>query len=153
MTHTVLTIRSITASQWIDKAWTLLQAHRRELATNPDIMDLKPRRERYEALEALGAMVSLGLFDGDSLIGYSVNIIDANMHYADLVVGQNDLLFVHPKYRKSQDGLALIHATEDALRARGARMMVWHAKEGTALQGMMPRLGYRVQDVIFSKVL
>lgn len=153
MTHAVLKIRSIRASEWIDKAWTLLQAHRRELATNPDIMELKPRRDRYEALEAAGMMVALGLFDGDSLIGYSVNVVDANMHYADLVVGQNDVLFVHPRYRKSQDGLALIHATEDAVRARGAQIMLWHAKDGTALQGMMPRLGYRIQDIIFSKVL
>lgn len=153
MTHAVLTIRSIIASEWIDKAWTLLQAHRRELTTNPDIMELRPRRDRYEALEAAGFMVSLGLFDGDSLIGYSVNIVDANLHYGDLVIAQNDVLFVHPRYRKSQDGLALIHATEDAVRARGAHMMLWHAKEGTALHGLMPRLGYRVQDIVFSRVL
>ncbi|WP_343684015.1 GNAT family N-acetyltransferase [Asticcacaulis sp.] len=147
-----LEIRPILASQWIDRAWPLLEAHRHELTTNPDLMQLEPRRGLYEALDARGVLLSLGLFDGDELVGYSVNIIDHNLHYGSVLVSQNDLLFVHPDYRHGRDGLRLIKATEDAARERGAHMVIWHAKPDTSFDALLPRLGYRVQDVMYSRV-
>jgi hypothetical protein len=32
-------------------------------------------------------------------------------------------------------------------------MIVWHAKQGTALEAILPRIGYGVQDILFSKEL
>jgi LmbE family N-acetylglucosaminyl deacetylase len=150
-----ITIREIVASEHIDAAWGLLEMHREELATHKDEMVLKPRRDRYEALEAAGVMLSLGLFKDDELIGYSINIIDRNLHYADLTVCQNDLLYVHPDHR-ARHGVRLILATESyALNLADVNpmLMLWHAKQGTPFANLLPRLGYGVQDIILSKVL
>ena len=36
-------------------------------------------------------------------------------------------------------------------RDKGARLMLWHAKPGTALEKILPRIGYRVEETAFCK--
>jgi GNAT superfamily N-acetyltransferase len=150
--------REIVASEWIDRAWPLLEEHYAELATVPDIMLLKPDVERYQTLEAAGNLFAIGMFDthvdgAETLVGYSVNIVCTNLHYGDLLMCQNDLLFVRKSHRRGMTGMRLITATERAAKDRGVKMMLWHAKPGTTLDRMLPRLGYGIQDVIYSQVL
>lgn len=148
-----VTIRSVSACDWMERAAPMLQAHWQEVALHKSLMVLKPDFEAYRELEARSQLVSLGAFLGDQPIGYSINLLRRHLHYADLMVGQNDLLFVVPEHRKGLAGHLLIRWTERTMRAHGARMMLWHAKPGTALESLMPRLGYGVQDVMFSKAL
>jgi GNAT superfamily N-acetyltransferase len=145
--------REIVASEWIDRAWPLLEEHYAELATVPDIMLLKPDVERYQTLEAAGNLFAIGMFHKEELVGYSVNIVCTNLHYGDLLMCQNDLLFVRKSHRRGMTGMRLITATERAAKERGVKMMLWHAKPGTTLDRMLPRLGYGIQDVIYSQVL
>lgn len=145
--------REIVASEWIERAWPLLEEHYAELATAPEIMLLKPDVERYQALEAAGNIFAIGMFDGDHLVGYSVNILARNLHYGDLLMAQNDLLFVTRSHRKGMTGVRLIAATENMARAKGAEMMLWHAKPGTTLDRMLPRLGYEPFETLHYQVL
>lgn len=148
-----LTIREIVASEWIDRAWPLLAEHREELATNKALMQLNPARESYQALEAVDQLLTLGMFEGDELVGYSVNVIAQNLHYADVRVCQNDLLFLRADLRNGRNGLALLGETVQRAHERGCSLMLWHAKPDTALAKMLPKLGYQVQDVVYSKEL
>ncbi len=150
--------REIVASEWIDRAWPLLEEHYAELATVPDIMLLKPDVERYQTLEAAGNLFAIGMFDihgdgGETLVGYSVNIVCTNLHYGDLLMCQNDLLFVRKSHRRGMTGVRLITATERAAKERGVKMMLWHAKPGTTLDRMLPRLGYDPFETIHYQVL
>jgi len=150
--------REIIASEWIDRAWPLLEEHYAELATVPDIMLLKPDVERYQTLEAAGNLFAIGMFDihvdgGETLVGYSVNIVCTNLHYGDLLMCQNDLLFVRKSHRRGMTGMRLITATERAAKDRGVKMMLWHAKPGTTLDRMLPRLGYDPFETIHYQVL
>jgi GNAT superfamily N-acetyltransferase len=150
--------REIVASEWIDRAWPLLEEHYAELATVPDIMLLKPDVERYQTLEAAGNLFAIGMFDihgdgGETLVGYSVNIVCTNLHYGDLLMCQNDLLFVRKSHRRGMTGMRLITATERAAKDRGVKMMLWHAKPGTTLDRMLPRLGYDPFETIHYQVL
>lgn len=133
--------------------FALLHMHWEEVALNKEVMVLKPDVARYQDLEASGVLHSLVAYAGDQIVGYSVNFLTSNLHYADLVYVQNDVLFVHPDYRKSSVGRRLIQATEVLAKELGARMMLWHAKPDTPLSALLPRAGYGVQDVMFSKVL
>ena len=150
--------REIVASEWIDRAWPLLEEHYAELATVPDIMLLKPDVERYQTLEAAGNLFAIGMFDihgdgAETLVGYSVNIVCTNLHYGDLLMCQNDLLFVRKSHRRGMTGMRLITATERAAKDRGVKMMLWHAKPGTTLDRMLPRLGYEPFETIHYQVL
>lgn len=145
-------IEEINAADRIDEAWALLEKHWHEIARNKQVMVLKPDRAKYDQLQAQGALLSLAALDPDGeIVGYSVNFLGPHIHYADLTVCNNDLLFLREDLRPSPIGLRLLKETERLAKARGARLMLWHAKEGTSLAKIMPRMGYGVQDIIFSK--
>jgi GNAT superfamily N-acetyltransferase len=146
-------IREIVASEHLPQAKHLLDQHYDELVADKALMVLNPDIPTYQMMERAGMMLSLGLFDGDELVGYSINIISKNLHYADLTMCQNDLLYLQPAHRGAQAGIFLIHATEEAAYGHGANIMLWHAKENTALAHLLPKLGCRVLDVMYAKEL
>jgi GNAT superfamily N-acetyltransferase/quercetin dioxygenase-like cupin family protein len=136
----------------IDEMWNLLHAHWDEVAKNKAVMVLKPDRARYEQLDEAGALLCIAAIDPDGeIVGYSVSFIGPHIHYADLITCNNDVLFLRADLRASRIGMRLLSETERVAKARGAKLMLWHAKEHTALATIMPRLGYGVQDIIFSK--
>lgn len=131
----------------------LFTRHYDEIAKNKSVMILNPDEEKYLAIEKNNKLLCLAAFDGDSIVGYSISIIDNHLHYMDLVVCMNDVLFVDPVYRKSRCGILLIKNTEQFASDMGAKMLLWHAKSNTALDHLMPKIGYAVQEIIYSKVI
>lgn len=128
----------------------LLQAHRDELATAKHLMELSPLVEAYRTMEQSGSLLALVAYLGEEIAGYSINFIGPHLHYSKLRYAHNDALFVKREHRGGL-GLKLIRETEARARKKGARMMTWHAKAGTPLQNLLPRLDYAVQDVLFNK--
>lgn len=135
----------------IAEVWPLLAAHWEEIARNKDVMVLAPDAERYQALEDLGMVIALAAYDGGAIVGYCVTFVVKHLHYAGLTYATNDVLYVHPDYRRGRTGLRLIRETERLAKERGARLVLWHAKEGTPLVSIFSRLGYTVQDIIFAR--
>lgn len=146
-------IIATTVSDKFPELLPLLQAHRDELATAKHLMEVAPNLPAYRALEECGALLALVAYLGDEIAGYSINFIGPHMHYSGMRYAQNDALYVRPEHRGGRLGLQLIRRTEELAKERGARMMMWHAKQNTALEKLMPRLNYAVQDTIFSKEL
>lgn len=145
-------IKDISVADSIGKTGEMLEEHWQEVAKHKSLMVLKPDVQRYTAMEQMSMLIGLGAFLNGEMIGYSVTFIMPHMHYADLIVASNDVLFVRQQYRATRVGLKLISETERIAKERGARMMMWHAKPGTALDALMSRRdGYGVQDIIYSK--
>ena len=140
-----------TVSDKVAELLPLLQAHRDELATAKHLMEVAPNLEAYRVLEQGGALLALVAYLEDEIAGYSVSFIGPHLHYSGLRYAHNDALYVAPAHRGGRLGLKLMRETEWRARERGARMMMWHAKPDTALEKILPRMGYAVQDVIFSK--
>lgn len=132
---------------------SLIDEHWHESARNKHLMVLKPDVARYASLEALGCLLSLVAYVDDEVVGYSVNVIGPHLHYSDLICAHNDVLFVAKSHRESPLGLRLVRDTERACKARGAHLMLWHAKENTTLAKILPRMGCKTQEIIYSKEL
>lgn len=149
----MLRIEESTVTDKIDQAAPLLQAHWEEIARNKQVMVLKPDVEAYARLEAAGLLIGVMAYDGDALVGYCVSIVSPHhLHYADLMTVVNDVIYVDPAYRgAARVGIGLMRETERLAAARGAQLVTWHAKPDTALAGMLPRMGYSVQDIVFSR--
>jgi predicted GNAT superfamily acetyltransferase len=147
------TIREISAVDYLPDLWPLMVAHREELTVRKDVMRLNPLVDTYREIEDRGALMSLGVFDDDEIVGYSVNILAPNLHYADVMMCQNDVLFLREDHRQGTLGLRLMRETERMANERGANMMVWHAKPGTNLDQVLQRFKYDVQDVVYTRVL
>jgi len=144
-------IRTSNVSEMLANAGELFEEHWDEIALNKQVMILKPDEARYRAMEEAGSLLILAAWEGEDLVGYSVNFIVNHLHYADLRLCSNDLLFITKAKRAGRLGLKLIRETEKRAAEMGARLMLWHAKQDTALAVMMPKMGYGVQDIIFSK--
>lgn len=148
---TAIQVRPVSLQEWREAGDGLFRLHYDEVARNKRVMVLDPDWPKYEALAAAGMLVILGAFDGDALVGYSASFLATHPHYRGLLIGQNDALFVLKERRAGRVGVELIRETERVCMEHGARLMLWHAKQGTTLERLMPRLGYGVQDVIFAK--
>lgn len=150
-------IAPISVATFFETALPLMVAHREELTTNKELMQLNPKRDVYDQLEDLDALLALAAYDdAGEIVGYSVNIVGPNLHYADVMQCQNDLLFT-AQHARSKVGLSLVRATEAEAKARGCQLMLWHAKPASAMSRLMQaecdRGRSRVQDVIYSKEL
>ena len=106
------------------------------------------------ALEDAGLLVTLYMWDGDELIGYSCSFLSTHLHYSGLYYAHNDVLYLRPECRCAALGKQLIAATEKAVGDRGARMMTWHAKPNTALDKLLGGdFAYGVQDIMYTREL
>lgn len=146
-------IKPATVDFIMDQGHDLLVEHWEEVALNKKVMVLKPDAERYRTAEEMGTIFCLAAWQDDVFIGYSANFVTNHLHYADLKLCSNDVLFIKKEYRQSRAGMKLMRATEDKAKSLGCQLMLWHAKESTPLAEILPRMKYRVQDIIFSKEL
>ena len=144
-------IRLCTYDEFCVIADPLFEEHYEEIARNKQIMKLKPNYHLYEALNSTGWLFIYVAMQDDVCIGYSMNIMMHHLHYADLRIAQNDILFVKKEFRGGRLGLRLLKATEDHARSEGCKLMLWHAKENTALAKLLPKLKYGVQEIMYSK--
>ena len=146
-------IREAPISELLALGPTLFEEHSQELTQNKRLMVLEPDAERYLAMDAMGLLLVLLAYEGDDLVGYSVNVVTTHLHYKALTFASNDLLYVAPAHRGGRLWLQLRRETRRVARERGAVLMLWHAKEGTTLAKLLPRMGCKVQDIIFSEEL
>ena len=144
-------IRLCTYDEFCVIADPLFEEHYEEIARNKQIMKLKPNYQLYEALNSTGWLFIYVAMRDDVCIGYSMNIMMHHLHYADLRIAQNDILFVKKEFRGGRLGLRLLKVTEDHARSEGCKLMLWHAKENTALAELLPKLKYGVQEIMYSK--
>ena len=146
-----MNIRESNVTEMLELAPLLFREHWEEIARNKQLMVLDPHEPSYRAIEDAGQLMILAAFKGYQLVGYSVNFLLTHPHYAGLTVCQNDIVYVHPDHRNGGFGIRMMKMTEQEGKARGAQMMLWHAKENTPLAEILPRMGYGVQDIVYSK--
>lgn len=144
-------IRLCTLDEFKVVADPLFEEHYDEIARNKQVMKLKPNWPSYHAVDKIGWLFIYLAMQDDVCIGYSMNIMMHHLHYADLKVCQNDVLFVKKEFRGGRLGLRLLKVTEDHARSEGCKLMLWHAKENTALAKLLPKLKYGVQEIMYSK--
>ena len=144
-------IKLATVKEMLAEASILFDEHYEEIARNKQVMKLKPDETTYYRMEDSNRIFILSARQDDKLIGYSVNFVIHHLHYADLKLAQNDLLFISKEHRGGRVGLKLIKETEKHATSLGCKLMLWHAKENTALVSLLPRLKYGVQEIIYSK--
>jgi len=146
-------IGPITVAEMREHAGSLLRAHWDEVAKLKHLMVLDPNWDAYEAMEQAGNLIAIALYaESGALVGYSVSMLAWHHNYAALRYCQNLVVFVDKEHRRQSAGTRLIKATEAEARARGAKLVLWHAKPDTALDALL-RHSYAVQDVIYSKEL
>lgn len=134
----------------VEEIKPLLEAHYREIAHYPDIA-LKPDYQRYIGAEGLGTLrIFTARVDG-ALVGYAVYFVTPALHYCDSIQAHQDILFVHPDYRRSTVGLRLIRHADESLGREGVQVIYQHSKAAHSIGRVLERQGYELVDEIYAK--
>lgn len=150
----------------------LLTQHWGEIANYKDTVPLEPDWSMYEKLEAKGAFWACVVEEikpaykenGEeifldncpllrNIIGYSAFYISNHPHYKSLRVAENDVIYLHPEYRKTGIGLKLIQESEKMLKDLGVQKIQWHVKLKHDFTPLLERLGYRKEDILMGKIV
>jgi GNAT superfamily N-acetyltransferase len=116
-------------------------------ARSPEMPDAHPQWEQYAALEAAGLLEAIAAREGGELIGF-ITVLRSNLpHYGGLV-SVVESLFVSAGRRRTGAGRALIRAAEAVAARHGVALLIT-ARIGSALEVVLPRLGYRPSNIVF----
>jgi GNAT superfamily N-acetyltransferase len=150
-TGSAVEIRMSSVDEMRKHGQALFDEHKAEL--EPGFPKLDPNWQGYYELELRHLLQILTAWDEDELVGYSICVLLPHLHYQDVLYAQHDILFVRKGYRRGTLGTRLISETEAAARERGAYCVMMHAKPGTTLEKLLPKLGYQTEETHFVKEL
>jgi hypothetical protein len=137
----------------VQEVQPLLELHYRELCLHRDVIKLDPRWETYAALEQAGAFVVLTAREGEELIGYNAFFFNRHMHYGGFTVAQNDVLFLHPAFRRGTTALRFLDFSEQQMRELDADKISYHIKFSMDWRPILHRRGYCDEEVMCAKLL
>lgn len=132
----------------------LIAAHHAEIATYPEVERLQPKWSDYLQLQHMDMLeVFTARRGGKTLIGYSFFLVTNHMHYADLRVAVNDVFYVHPDFRRGPTPLRFLRYMRTTLKDLRVRKITFSCREGNNLCAILERLGYRLEERVWSEVV
>ena len=87
------------------------------------------------------------------VIGFAASGLGPHLHYADLSIINNRILFVSKSHRSGNTGLKLLQEAERIAKERGARLALVTVSKNNSQGGIVRGTGYAVQETIFVKEL
>lgn len=140
------------AESVIQEGFNLIKEHWEEIAFYKEEVPLAPDYDKYRQLEESGQLfVVTARDDNDSLVGYSVYIIQQGLHYVSTKFAINDLVFISKEHRKGTAGIRLIKYAEQQLKKEGVEVIVMRVKDNKDFSKMLSFLGYDEMERTFSK--
>lgn len=143
--------REVFTEALFQEAYPLLEAHWKEITHYPDIL-LKPNLALYLAAEAKGsARTYCARTEAGQLVGYAVFFLAYNPHYCDSLQASQDIIYVDPAHRGR--GLQFLNWCDTQLQAEGVQVVRHHIKAAHNFGPALLRIGYTLEDLIYSRRL
>ncbi len=92
----------------------------------------------------------------DALVGYIFTLVFPHLHYATTLFAQTDIFWLDPAYRRGFAGYRMLRGAVAAVRKKGVKVITVPVKtsfENGRVMRLFERLGFKAEDVLFSKVL
>ena len=113
--------------------------------------DPAPKLDAYRALEASGCFCCLAAMAGGRLAGIACMLAPVIPHYGRHLATMESY-FVRPAYRAGTGaGLALLREAESWAQELGCPALMVSAPADSRLQRILPRQGYRVTNVVYTR--
>lgn len=136
-----------------DRIEPLLRAHWEEVAVNKDSAPLLPYWDHYYASEKINRLVVVAAENGPELVGYSVYFIAPMLHNMPKLLAQNDIIYIHPEYRRGSLAMRLMVLGEAEAKRLGASFISMHVKTEHDFSPLLLRVGYAKAETVFMKVV
>lgn len=111
-----------------------------------------PNWETYVAMEDAGILHVIGVFNGDTIVGFASVLITELPHYSR-VVATTESFYVDLNHRKSGTGQSLLRVIEALAIDLGASTLLVSAPHNGRLEKLLPHKGYRETNRVFTKAL
>lgn len=135
----MIEIKPIRVTDYLDIAEKLTQAHWQECEAGIVPEGLRLNKALIAALDAAGAALTMGVFNNELLVGYSLTLVAPHLHY-DMVNAHCDSIFLMRPYRHGGLGHELVMRTAEEAKARGAHSVSFNAKPGSAFEKLLRRI-------------
>ena len=140
-------------STCFEEAGELFKLHYEEIALNQDVIRLNPDFNQYEEAEKIGALKIFTARDDGKIVGYFAVLVTRSLHYADHIYANNDVIFLHPEYRKGFTASKLIKFALDCLAQDGISMLFINTKLHRPFDILLQRLGFNHIENVYAKRL
>lgn len=111
---------------------------------------VNPDWEKYELMDKLSLLVIMTAREEGKLIGYNVFLVHPSMHYKNLKVANQDLIYIAPERRGF--GTYFIHWSENILKELGVDRVFYYTKavKDFGEKILLPQ-GYALVDQVYGK--
>jgi hypothetical protein len=137
----------------VQEAQPLLERHYEELTKHKEVVKLDPQWDQYASLERLERFVVFTARDEGNLVGYNAFFVQPHMHYAGLLVAQNDVFWLCEEVRRGTTALRFLRYSEDALKKMDVRKIVYHCKSSNNFAPILYRLGFADEEAMVGKII
>lgn len=131
----------------------LTEQHYQEITLYKDKVKLNPDWNAYKTMEDNKQFFLFTARVNSELVGYSAFFLKPHLHYKDMLVGSNDVLFLKKEHRSGSTGIKLIKYSEQKMKEFGANKIAWHVKYSNDFRPILYRMGYADEDSIVGKML
>ena len=142
----------VLTDSFIKEVTPTLEIHREELQSFKD-MQLNPHWDNYKLLQEVGKLVWIVAREDGIIVGYSLFIVDFNMHYKDFLFAIEDIFYVVPGKRGSRIAVKLVKASEEILGGLKVDVITHHAKFTNRFAPFLEKLGYSKTETMLAKRL
>ncbi len=145
-------VEKISTNLVLELQETLVQ-HWEEIAMYKDVIAFNPDYEAYFLMDLEDKLHIVVVRDEEKLVGYFISFIITHPHYKDHKFAQNDILFIHPKYRGTTVAYRMLKYVEKELKNIGCSVMLLHMKTTFPFEKLCEKLGMDKQEIIYSKYI
>ena len=142
----MITFQEETYSDVIEEIKPLLKLQWEEVCIfDKERISLKPNWKGYQLLADTKILHIITARDNQKLIGYYVSIITPHIHYMDVLVAENDIVYLDKKYRKGLTGYKLIKFAVEQLKLK-VQIIILGMKAKQSFMPLAQRLGFKLAD-------
>jgi len=94
--------------------------------------------------------IYLSVKSEDKPIGYAIFYLHTHPHFQKLVACQ-DVMYIHPEYRKGSIGIKFIKYIEESMKGLGAEGIFQTSSAKKDLSKLFGRLGYEPVETVYFK--
>lgn len=135
----------------VEANFHLIEEHWNEVVK--DERKLKPHWEAFHEMDRLNRLRCFAVMDEGDVIGYTVFLIQYDLHACDTLIAFNDAVFLKKECRKYNLGRKFLEFCEEELKKQGVNLVVWHVKPCVDYSGTLKRMGYKLFNTLYSKTV
>lgn len=131
----------------------LLREHYDESSTDKAVLPLDPDWPHYYVLEEMGMLKVFTVRSGGELVGYAAFFVWPHHHSRKVKIAVCDVIFLRPSYRIGAGVCRFLRFIEQRLAACHVKKTMFTVKTHVDWSPLLERVGYRLEEVGFTKVL